>query len=231
MKDSTKKFWKSVLIFAAGATLGALVAYEIARHKYELSEDEQYFADLADELKEDEESTEEIKRTYNKDNYPKKEGKVIVITKDKYKKTIENLGYDANKDDRIDPAELESPPEDDSEEEDEYDGQFMSYESNGGDTHIITMEEFAEEMGHYDKISLTFYEDDEVLTDESEEIIDDPIAILGEDALVSFGVGSGDPEVVYVRNDWLQIDYEVIRLSKSYKETVLGDIEGREEND
>jgi membrane protein YqaA with SNARE-associated domain len=65
MKDSTKKFWNSVLIFAAGATPGALVAYEIARHKYELSEDEQYFADLADELKEDEESTEEIKRTYN----------------------------------------------------------------------------------------------------------------------------------------------------------------------
>jgi hypothetical protein len=211
MKDSTKKFWKSVLIFAAGATIGALVAYEISRRKYET----EYFDD-------DYEPRNKIKadKDFNPGNTIDDEVKIVDISKDRYRKTIKNLGY--NRDESINPAELESPPEDKNDEEDEYESEKISYDTNGDEPHIISLEEFAEEKVYYDKITLSFYEDDEVLTDEGEEIIDDPVALVGEDALQSFGVMSEDPEVVYVRNDNLQIDYEIIRLSKSYQETVMG---------
>jgi hypothetical protein len=63
---------------------------------------------------------------------------------------------------------------------------------------------------------------DDTLSDENEEIISDVSYVIGYDALSSFGDGSDDPDIVYVRNEKLQTDYEVTRLNKSYSETVLG---------
>jgi hypothetical protein len=87
--------------------------------------------------------------------------------------------------------------------------------------YIITLEQL-EEKEHYDKLSISYYEDDDTLVDENEEVIADPVSIVGNDALNNFGEGSDDPEIVYVRNEKLETDYEVIRLSKSYAITVLG---------
>lgn len=87
------------------------------------------------------------------------------------------------------------------------------------DIYVITTEEFSEGRTDHDKLTITFYEDDGVLADENEEIIEDPYSLIG-DALERFGEGSEDAEIVYVRNERIAVDYEVVRLSKSYAETV-----------
>ena len=80
---------------------------------------------------------------------------------------------------------------------------------------VITQASFAydDEGEFYDKVTLTYFPGDRVLLDEEE----DPIDLKGIDHLVtwkalsSFGEGSEDPNVVFVRNSRLEIDYEIIR--------------------
>ena len=54
--------------------------------------------------------------------------------------------------------------------------------------------------------------------DENEEIIDDIESVVGYDALAMLDMQT----TVWVRNEPLGIDYEIIALNKSYQETVDG---------
>lgn len=68
----------------------------------------------------------------------------------------------------------------------------------------------------------TYYEEDDTLADEGDDIVKDIDGTVGPDALVSFGVGSGDPDVVFVRNPKNGNDYEICRMKKKYSVVVLG---------
>lgn len=74
----------------------------------------------------------------------------------------------------------------------------------------------------YAKIELTYYEDDDVLCDEKDQPIIDPEGSVGDAALVSFGVDSGDPDIVYIRNLQRECDYEIVRVHSSYQKEILG---------
>lgn len=84
--------------------------------------------------------------------------------------------------------------------------------------HVISLEEWAASTNK--KVILTYYTEDDILTDNDSNPIADPEVLLGDAALMNFGDGSGDPDTVYVRNDDRSIDYEVVRLFKSYSESV-----------
>jgi hypothetical protein len=80
------------------------------------------------------------------------------------------------------------------------------------------------EFDHYADITLTYYEGDDVLTNERDEIIPDTDRerLVGENSLDRFGHGSGDPNVVFVRNDPLETMFEIVKSSNSYAEEVHG---------
>ena len=71
--------------------------------------------------------------------------------------------------------------------------------------YVISPEEFGE--GDYETISLTFYAD-KVLTDETGDIVDDVEDLVGYDSLNHFGEYEEDS--VFVRNDNLKTDYEIL---------------------
>lgn len=101
--------------------------------------------------------------------------------------------------------------------------EYAKSESSDHDKpYVISQAEFDNDHPNYDKLSITYYEADDTLADEQEEIIDDPDTIVGEDTLKSFGKGSDDEDIVYARNDQLGIDYEISRVHGSYEETVMG---------
>lgn len=82
-----------------------------------------------------------------------------------------------------------------------------------------------EEFADYDEMTLTYYERDDVLCNERDEVIDeghDRDNLVGEGNLDRFGHGSNDPSVVYIRNDRLEMVIEVIRVDKAYAEEVHG---------
>lgn len=80
--------------------------------------------------------------------------------------------------------------------------------------YVISPEEFGE-MDGYTKISLTYFEEDDILSDENGVIIDDPDEIVG-DALNHFGEYEEDS--VFVRSDPKRCDYEVLKDLRSYAE-------------
>lgn len=84
------------------------------------------------------------------------------------------------------------------------------------------------EMEGYSDISLTYYTKDDVLCDERDEVMDPARRddTVGEANLDRFGHGSGDPHVVFIRNDNLEIIYEVVQSPNSYAEEVHGFTDG-----
>lgn len=85
--------------------------------------------------------------------------------------------------------------------------------------HIDERDEF-----EYDSETLTYYEGDDVLCNERDEIIDPDIrdTVVGEANLNRFGHGSGDAAIVYVRNDKLGLLYEIVRSPNYFAEEVHG---------
>ena len=79
--------------------------------------------------------------------------------------------------------------------------------------YVISPDEFGE-FEDYEKISLIYYNDG-VLTDENNEIVDDINEIVGEDSLKHFGEYEEDS--VFVRNDKLKCDYEILYDLRKYK--------------
>lgn len=67
----------------------------------------------------------------------------------------------------------------------------------------------------YSVVCLTYY-DDRILTDDADEIIDDPEEIVGDEALGSFG--EYDDNVVLVRNDILKTYFEITLDPRAYDE-------------
>lgn len=78
--------------------------------------------------------------------------------------------------------------------------------------YVISPDEFGE-IDEYDTISLTYYEDG-VLTDELDEIVEDVDNIVGFESLTHFGEYENDS--VFVRNDVMKADYEILLDPKPY---------------
>lgn len=85
----------------------------------------------------------------------------------------------------------------------------------------VTPAEFADEHDDWQKLTLTYYEADKVLTDDKEIPIANVVGTVGPDGL-KFGLASDDENIVYIRNEHLEVDFEVTRDFRSYNEVVLG---------
>lgn len=109
------------------------------------------------------------------------------------------------------------------ENEEEFPDEYIQLEAKESkEPYVISFESFQDEFDTHDKITLCYFAGDDTLTGEDEEL--DPLLydMVGEDALTSFGEMSEDPDIVYVRNENFGVDYEIIRMNKSYQEAVLG---------
>lgn len=207
-----------VLVFGLGLSIGGGTAYILTKRKYE----KQLEADI-----------QSVKETYDR-RYKSGEfatpGKVLEnireleeereqITEqlDEFSQEIADLGYNTGaveeereepvivieSEARIIPEELSMP--------DNMDPHVISYDSFMGD-----------DYDHFDKISITYFQEDDTLMDEREEVIPDIENLLGADTTSRFGELSQDPDQVYVRVGKLRSDYEVTRDKRSYQEVVLG---------
>lgn len=182
----------NILIFAAGAAIGSAVSWKIAKTKY---------ARLA------EEEIASVKEVFSRRNTDNQKSDERTIERDQFGLTeedrhnlaskIESLGYG-----RIDIQEDRRESESVEEEEDE--------------VYIIEPGEFGEKDG-YEAITLTYYAD-QVLTDENDDPVEDVEDTIGTESLDHFGEYEDDS--VYVRNDRLKRDYEILSDVRRYKDVV-----------
>lgn len=84
--------------------------------------------------------------------------------------------------------------------------------------YLISDFEFDTEFEEHDKISLYYYRVDDVLCDDGNGVIDDVEETCGFDALAALETAA----TVWVRNEPLTNDYEIIRIDRSYEDTMMG---------
>jgi hypothetical protein len=91
-----------------------------------------------------------------------------------------------------------------------------------GEPYIVHEDEYNENEDEHNQVTVTYFDGDDVLVDERERPIPDVDETIGLEATKLFGHGSRDPNIVYVRNDRLELDFEVVRSTGKYAEIVLG---------
>lgn len=82
--------------------------------------------------------------------------------------------------------------------------------------YVISPEEFGE-FEDYERISLSYYAD-QVLADEDDEKVDDVDNVVGLESLTHFGEFEDDS--VFVRNDRLKCDYEILLDQRTYSDVI-----------
>jgi hypothetical protein len=82
--------------------------------------------------------------------------------------------------------------------------------------YVISPDEFGE-FYDYEKISLTYYAD-QVLADEDDELVEDIEETVGFESLNAFGEYEDDS--VFVRNDRLKCDYEILLDQRKYSDVI-----------
>lgn len=92
--------------------------------------------------------------------------------------------------------------------------------------YILHQEEFYADELNYTQTSLTYYALDNIMADEDDKPVYNHANVTGE---LRFGHGSGQENVVYIRNDERRAEYEITMLEALYSVEILGlEIENNE---
>ena len=182
------------MIFVLGVTVGSVVTWRYVKKKYE-----QIAQDEIDSVKEafskrEVDFTEDTEVRIKADNAKEKPNIV------EYAAWLRERGYTNYSDMAADekPEEVKEEP--------------MSVDK----PYVISPEEFGN-LDDYEMISLTYYAD-QILADDNDVIVDDVEDIVGFDSLNSFGEYEDDS--VFVRNDRLKCDYEILLDQREYLDVI-----------
>lgn len=237
---------KELVIFVAGAAIGAGATVLIMRKKY----DEKYNKLLEDAIKSDADfKLHEVNKKLaelkaRESGYIQSSGDEKPVENENDKKINKVKALDPNKKSTVNKesgvnklgkpnyidytsyyesrAASEYPRDeyDTAEKSALYEGEKANEEAHSGKKpRIVSREEFySPEYEHHDKSTLYYYTEDDVLATEADEVIEDPSTLIG-DALDKFGFRNNGEEVIYVRNYGLQIDYEIEKRDTSFAES------------
>ena len=173
---------KGLIIFAAGAGIGAFVAWKVAQKKF--NEDFEKEMESVKRVYSERANNKKTKGPVKKEGHEEKE-KLVTLVKE--------FGYSEVKKD-------ESPKED-------------------NDIYIIDDDEFVTGAPEYEKVTITHYADG-YFTDEQDIFIEGE-ALVGAHTLDD--IADGFDGVVYVRNEYLSTDYEVLFTTELYSERLKED--------
>lgn len=201
---------KGVLIFVLGAAAGSLATWKLIEKKYKdiAQEEIDSVKDTFSKMKkneypdklEDYPDFEEFDDSDDVEKEPKPEQKIDRNNKPdivEYAKILSETGYTnyAERQDKkekkgVEPVEDERP-------------------------YVISPDEFGEKDG-YENVTLTYYADG-VLTDYFDNVISNVDEVVGFDSLDHFGEYEDD--VVFVRNEKMETDYEILRDLRDFNES------------
>ncbi len=185
---------KNFMMFVLGVAVGSVVTWRYVEKKYE-----QIAQDEIDSVKEvfSKRTAEIAKDAEDRIKADNAKEKPSII---EYAAGLRKLGY-TNYSDMVDekPEEVKEEP--------------MSVDK----PYVITPDEFGE-LDDYDTISLTYYTD-QILADDNDDIVDDIEDVVGFESLNAFGEYEDDS--VFVRNDRLKCDYEILLDQRKYSDVII----------
>lgn len=192
-------------MFLGGALIGSTLTYLFIKDKYEkIAEDE------IQSVKDEYSKTYEAKKKISELKEAKSElaDKLFVSYKqatNEYNHPNEAVRYNIFKNER----EIEENVEDDVEEYGDHPTEGIAEEP-----YTISPDLFVNDKKYFDKITLEYYEGNDMLV---EEMTNEPVDIdyaIGRESLRMFG--EFEKDLVYVRNERIATDYEVYHYSGSF---------------
>lgn len=186
------------MIFIFGAAIGSIVTWQYTKKKYE-----QIAQEEIDSVKE---TFSKLLKAKNKDNESKENRNVRIIETAKNKPSIVEYAAKLREQGYTNYSNIDSLSE-----EEEVDENMINDKP-----YIISPDEFGEYYD-YDTISLTYYAD-QVLVDENDELVEDIEGTVGFESLNAFGMYEDDS--VFVRNDRLKCDYEILLDQRKYSDVI-----------
>lgn len=186
------------MMFIFGAAVGSVVTWQYTKKKYE-----QIAQEEIDSVKE---TFSKLKEVKNKDNESDENNNVrTIVERAKDKPSIVEYAAKLRKQGYINYSNT------DSLFEEEVDENMINDKP-----YVISPDEFGE-FDDYDTISLTYYAD-QVLVDEDDELVEDIEETVGFESLNAFGEYEDDS--VFVRNDRLKCDYEILLDQRKYSDVI-----------
>ena len=174
---------KGLLIFAAGAVAGTVAGIGISKRHFEAIA-AQEINEVRDYYRKVNKELEEQKEEQKEEQENTKKEEVVEETIEEYNNIIKHGNY--------------VPTEEIDDEEDDY---------SDDEPYIIDPSEFGNN-GNYATQTCTYFADG-VLVDDVDEVIEDPEKLVGNlhvDIFRDF-----DATSVYVRNDWMKMDFEILK--------------------
>lgn len=179
-----------VLIFAAGVAVGVLASYKVLETKIRTE-----YEEIAQE---ESESLRDLYTRLMKDESENEAEEYEAIERAKkpdlseYRSRLAREGYAGYSEDDEEVSKVDRP-------------------------YVISPDEFGELDG-YETVSLTYYKDGALTTDFDDEEIDYVDDVVGLDSLNYFSEHADD--TVFVRNDRLKVDYEIMRDNRNYSDFI-----------
>lgn len=183
------------MMFIVGAAIGSIVTWRYVEKKYEQIAQEEIDSVKEVFAKREQESTENNYVIKEKAFNAKEKPNIV-----EYTAKLREQGYTNYSD-----VEPETNKEEVNEESMDIDIPY-----------VIPPEEFGE-FDDYEKIGLTYYAD-QVLTDDDDKLVEDIEDAVGFDSLNRFGEYEDDS--VFVRNDRLKCDYEILLDQRKYSDVI-----------
>lgn len=197
----------NVLMFAAGAAIGSAVTWKVVKTKYE---------------KIAQEEIDSVKEAFT-DRLANLQEQV-----DEYA-TLDEVEERIDRAQKIDWSDYEDLEEEDNDEDDcnpednlnDYARLVDNYTNGKGGVdemtkrpYVISPYDFGE-LDRYSQVELTYYADG-TLEDEDYNIVTDVDELIGSDSLFTFGEYEDD--AVFVRNDRLRADFQILKDYRTYEE-------------
>ncbi len=194
----------SFMIFIFGAAVGSVVTWQYVKKKYERIAQEEI-----DSVKE---TFSKLKEVKSKDNESEENNNVrTIVERAKDKPSIVEYAAKLRKQGYTNYSNTDSLSEDSNVSEEGVDENMINDKP-----YVISPDEFGE-FDDYETISLTYYAD-QVLADEDDELVEDIEETVGFESLNTFGQYEDDS--VFVRNDRLKCDYEILLDQRKYSDVI-----------
>lgn len=182
-------FLSKFVVFAFGAAVGSVVTWKLIETKYKRIADEEI------------ESVREVYAKVYGDSPEESEDEDEEDQKI-FDDLVKDLGYSSEEEKKEEPKKEKK----ESEGEEDEDDMLSPY--------VIEEEDFDD--NGYETESLYYYDDGVLIYSITEEVIDDIDGLVGKDSIEQL-LESGE-DYIYVRNDELGIDFEILRDRRNFSE-------------
>ena len=197
----------NVLVFAVGAAVGSAVTWKIVKSKYEriVQEEIESVKDAFANL-----NNNEPVSSNDAEVEPSQNGATKQINWEELEDLDKSeLEEDFTAADRMEYARIANNYTSEK-------GGASDMATDGArDPYVIAPYDFGELDG-YDQIELTYYEGDDTLEDEEYNVITNRNELIGANSLFTFG--EYEEDAVFVRNDRLKADFQILKDYRSYEE-------------